>query len=285
MNFRAELLENRPTRFWVMVCIGLVLGVAVLDTLTGYELAFSLFYLLPIAVATWYGNRNLGLLLSLASAISWFTADTLMEHPYSHPAIPYWNTAIRFGIFLVVTLLISELKKAHEREKGFARNDYLTGAVNRRYFNELLEMEMNRSARNSRPLCLAYVDLDNFKYVNDHFGHAAGDAVLCTTVQYAKARLRKVDVVARLGGDEFAILLSETHQADARVVITEIRNGLLEEMQRQKWPVTFSFGVLTCHQPPATPEALIKAADQLMYRVKHAGKDSVEYAEYQNLPA
>lgn len=240
-----------------------------------------MFYLLPISFATWFGGKRTGVAISLASAFSWFGADAVTGHTYSHPAIPYWNTAIRFGVFLVVTLLLAALRKAHENDLNLARIDNLTGAVNARFFTELIQTEIDRSQRNKRPLTVAYVDLDNFKSVNDNFGHSIGNKVLSTTVKHAISQLRKVDVVARLGGDEFAFLLRETDQAQARVAISKIQTGLLAEMRRNNWPVTFSIGVLTCINRPHTIDDLIKRADDLMYSVKKSGKNSISYSLYE----
>ncbi len=160
------------------------------------------------------------------------------------------------------------------------RIDNLTGAVNARFFSELVQMEIDRSLRNRRPCTVAYVDLDNFKSVSDHFGHSTGDKVLCTIVKQANSQLRKLDVVARLGGDEFAFLLPETGQVAAQVAVSKIQIGLLDEMRRNHWPVTFSIGVVTCINIPRATDPLLKQADDLMYSVKNKGKNSIGYSVY-----
>lgn len=271
-------LGDRSQPFWAIAGLALVVGIALLDVWTGYELAFSLFYLLPIALVTWFGGRRIGVATSVACALSWFVADAMAGHPYSTSVIAYWNTAIRFGVFLVVALLIAGLRVAHEHERALARTDSLTGAVNSRFFSELVHMEIDRSQRSGRPFTVAYVDLDNFKTVNDRSGHSTGDQVLCTTAASAKSQLRKVDIVARLGGDEFAFLLPETDQSEARVVIAKVQAGLLDEMRRNDWPVTFSIGVLTCVDLPATTDEMIRQVDELMYGVKNHGKNAVNYS-------
>ncbi|MDH5487040.1 MAG: GGDEF domain-containing protein [Gammaproteobacteria bacterium] len=259
----------------------LAIGIGIIDFLTGYELGISLFYLLPVSAATWFAGRSTGIAIAVISAFIWFTADLMSGHLYSHPAIVYWNTGIRFGIFLVVTLLLAALKKAHEHEKELARTDNLTGAVNARFFYELVKMEIVRSQRNHRPFTLAYIDLDNFKTINDSLGHNVGDKVLRAIVQHAVSRLRKTDVVSRLGGDEFAFLLPETDQAAAQVFISKIQLSLLEELRRNNWPITLSIGVLTCVDTPVSPDELIKQADGLMYSVKNNGKNSICYSVHQ----
>ncbi len=275
-----QSLEKRNKSFWTITGAILIAGVGVVDFLTGYEISFSLFYLLPISLVTWFAERRLGIVASITSAIVWLVVESTSRHPYSHTVIYFWNSAIRFGFFIIGTLLLSALKSALEHEKDLARIDNLTGAVNARFFAELVQMEIERSRRYNHPLSVAYLDLDNFKTVNDHFGHSTGDKVLYTVVKYAKNQLRKVDIVARLGGDEFAILLPETDQAEAQVAISKIQIELLDEMRRNNWPVTFSIGVLTCIEMPQTTDELIKKADNLMYSVKNGGKNSITYSSY-----
>lgn len=259
----------------------LVIGVGIVDLLTGYELAFSLFYFLPVSLVAWFGGRNIGIAISVVSAICWFGADVLAEHPYSYPAIPYWNSAIRFTVFLTVAILVSALRRAHQYEKELARTDGLTGAVNVRFFYELLRMEIDRTQRTQRPFTIVYFDLDNFKRVNDHSGHSVGDKVLYAVVNRAKGQLRRIDVVARLGGDEFAFLLPETDQSEARTIISKVQIELLEDMRQNSWPITFSVGVLTCFKTRKAPDELIKQADMLMYSVKNSGKNAISCAIYE----
>jgi diguanylate cyclase (GGDEF)-like protein len=271
-------LEKRNNLFWVITGITTIAAIGVIDYLTGYEIAFSLFYLFPVSLLTWFAGRRLGIVASIASALIWPTADITSGHTYSHQAILYWNSAIRFSFFIIVTLLLWAVKSTHENVKELARTDNLTGAVNARFFSELLLMEIDRSHRNKHPFTIACFDLDNFKAVNDKYGHSMGDKVLCVIVKHAKNQLRKVDVVARLGGDEFAFLLPETDQAAAQSVIQRVQNGLLDEMRRNNWPVTFSIGVLTCMNINQTSDELLKRTDELMYSVKNTSKDSVRYS-------
>jgi diguanylate cyclase (GGDEF)-like protein len=276
-----EVLENPGKPFLVLAIAFTLTGIiGVVDFLTGYEIAFSLFYVLPVALVTWRTTRQLGLVTSFVGAIVWFWADVASGHPYPNPLIPAWNTLIRFGFFVIITLLLSELRRATEREKELARMDNLTGAVNSRFFYDLAQMEIDRFQRYEHPFTLAYIDLDNFKAVNDRFGHLAGDKVLRAVVGSARKYLRKTDVIARLGGDEFVLLLPETSEESARVVLPKIQDGLLEEMRQGDWPITFSIGVLTCRVAPHTTEELVRMADELMYSVKRGSKNGTEYATY-----
>ena len=277
MNMIASL-EKRSQLFWTIAGIVLIAGVGAIDLLTGYEIAPDLFYLIPIALVTWFSGKRLGVAASICSAFVWSIADAMAGHPYSHPAIFYWNTAIRFSFFIVVTLLLAALKKSLEHEQELARTDYLTGAANMHSFFDLLQREIDFSQRYKQPLTLAYIDLDNFKTINDRFGHIAGNKVLCAIVNCAKSQLRKTDIVARLGGDEFAFLLPRTDQEAAQVIISKVHLSLLDEMQKINLPATFSIGVLTSNDEPHTTDELVRMADNLMYSVKNNGKNGINYS-------
>ena len=177
-------------------------------------------------------------------------------------------------------MLLAVLKKALEREKVLSRTDRLTGATSVDFFYEVLQAEIYRFQRYQRPFTLAYIDLDNFKIVNDRFGHSVGDMVLRSVVSQARNVLRKTDIVARLGGDEFAILFPETDQKTAQALIPRIQQGLLAEMKKSNWQVTFSIGAITFLATPGTINDLIKMADDLMYTVKNDGKNAIGYSVY-----
>lgn len=273
-------LEKQSKPFWVTVGLVLTGLIGMIDAKTGHEIVFSPFYLISISLVTWFAGRWSGILISIASAIVWLVADIAAGHTYSFPAIYYWNTTMRLVPFLIITVLLSKLKSQMEHEKELARTDPLTRAANTRSFFELTQMEIDRAFRYKHPFTLAYIDLDNFKAVNDRLGHSTGDKLLCGVIDCIKRHLRKIDVVARLGGDEFALLLPETGQAAAQVIISKIQHKLLDEMQKNNWPVTFSIGVLTCTEVPSTMGELIKMADDLMYSVKNNGKNAIRCSVY-----
>jgi diguanylate cyclase (GGDEF)-like protein len=280
MNLDTFLIPRNKLPWMItgLLCIFLL---GVIDYLTGYELSLSFFYLLPICAVTWYtADKYLGLSCSIVSSITWLVADYTSGHPYTHPSMYFWNTGIRLGFFIIVTLLLSALRTSLEHQQALARTDYLTGAVNPRHFQELAQREIDRSVRYQHSLSIAYMDLDNFKAINDYFGHNIGDLVLCTVVDEIKKEIREQDTVVRLGGDEFAILFPETDQDAARIAITRVQNHLLENMQKKTWPVTLSIGVITCVKPPKTVDDLIKLADTLMYTVKNHGKNDIVQTIY-----
>ncbi len=270
-------LEKRSKAFWITVGLILLCVVAVLDYLTGYELSFSLFYLIPIALFSWFISSWLGVVISFISAALWLIVDVFAGTQYSHPAIYFWNTLIRLGFFNLTVLLLS-LGKALERERTFARTDYTTGIVNARFFHILAQREIDRAIRYKTHLTIAFMDVDNFKGINDRFGHTTGDKVLGIIASAMQRHLRKTDIVARVGGDEFAILLPDVGQEAAQLVIPKMQRRLLDEIWLNDWSVTFSMGVLTFITPPNSVDEMLNMADTLMYSVKNNGKNDILYA-------
>jgi diguanylate cyclase (GGDEF)-like protein len=136
-------------------------------------------------------------------------------------------------------------------------------------------MEINRARRYEHPLTVVYIDLDNFKKINDLYGHITGDNLLRLVADTVKNNIRLTDTVARLGGDEFAILLPETGPELAEAITHKVQKINLEIMQKNGWPVTFSIGVVTFIDPPSTVDEILKASDHLMYVAKNNDKNNI----------
>lgn len=272
------LPENRSPAFWAAVGTALVAALGWVDYATGFEISLSLFYLIPMGLVAWYSTRNLALVICGLAAIAWLMADVASGHVYSIPGLHVWNMAIRLGFFIVVTLLLAALRQAHAAEQRFARTDFLTGLLNSRHFTELADAELARSRRYGYPLSLAYLDVDDFKRVNDRLGHAAGDELLATVGGQLARSLRQTDLVARLGGDEFVMLLPHADEAAARQAIDKVQAALTDAMAVHEWPVTFSVGVMTFRKAPESVNDLVNAADHLMYSVKAGGKARATFA-------
>lgn len=172
-----------------------------------------------------------------------------------------------------------KLKKAMDKLEELSRTDSLTGILNRRAFTELAQIEIDRARRYNHPISVAYIDLDNFKTVNDEMGHNTGDELLCSLTKIVKNNIREIDLFARLGGDEFILLLTKTDSKPGYDVLQKLKQMLLAEMEKNGWPVTFSIGLVTFYKPPEDIEEMIKKSDDLMYRAKRSGKNRVEQIE------
>jgi diguanylate cyclase (GGDEF)-like protein len=270
-----SFLRDRPRGFLWALCLALIMIVAFLDFATGYDLSLSLFYLPPVALLAWYDTGTTALLAASLSALAWILANTFAGPGRQTPALAAWNTAIRLGFFVIVARLLASLRIAHETQRALARTDSLTGAFNGRTFREVAQIELLRAHRMGYPLSLIYLDLDNFKSLNDRRGHAQGDALLQVVGRGLIESLRATDVVGRLGGDEFAVLLPNTDQEQAAVVASKLQ-ARLDRVTRVVDPhVTLSMGVVTSLSQMPQAEALISAADDLMYEAKKGGKNVI----------
>lgn len=274
-------LERLSKRWLTVIAIGFVIIVGFVDYFTGSELSISLFYLTPVTIAAWAINRKAGLFFSVLSAITWLITNLLSGQEFPNLLVGVWNTLIRFGFFAIVTILLAELHHALEEERLLANTDPLTGALNRRSFNEIAEKKMIVSEVNGRPYTMVYIDLDNFKTVNDQLGHAIGDLALKVVVDSIQAQIRSTDFLARLGGDEFALLLTEIDQDQARPIVERIQLSMLESMKSNQWDITFSIGVLTVLSMPESADKLVSLTDALMYEVKGKGKNAVQYSTFE----
>lgn len=273
-------LETFRKGWLTLIAVGVVFILGGIDYITGFELSFSFFYLIPVTMIAWAVGRNAGLTFSVLSASVWLISNILSGQSFSNGFIGVWNTLIRFGFYAVVTILVTELRHALEEERLLANTDPLTGALNRRSFNEAAEKRMIVSEVNRHPYTLVYIDIDNFKTINDKFGHAIGDLVLKTVVDTILKQIRNTDFLARLGGDEFAILLSDIDQKNAQLIVQRLQSALLEKMKINEWASTFSIGVLTVLSMPESVDKLVSMTDALMYEVKGKGKNAVQYSVY-----
>lgn len=274
-------LENVPKGWLNGMILGSILILGIIDYLTGVELSLSFFYLIPVAMAAWALGKYSGLGYSVLSATVWLISNFLSGLIFSNMFFGVWNTLIRFGFYGVVTILLTELHSALEEERLLANTDPLTGALNRRSFNELAEKKMIHAEVNGRPYTVVYIDLDNFKPINDKQGHSIGDLVLKAVVDTIQKQIRVADIFARFGGDEFAILLADIGQDDAKRIVQRLRKVLLEKMDMHVWDVTFSIGALTFLTMPHSVEEMVRLTDELMYEVKVDGKNAIKYSVYE----
>lgn len=250
----------------------LVVVCGYVDYITGPDYSLAIIYFIPVFLAAWFGSRWAGVVISFFAAAGWLLAELYGKKVHEYPVVLYWNDFMELLSFLFVSYIISALKNSLEQQKLSARIDHLTGIPNRRHFYDLANLELNVSRRYGHPVTVMYLDIDNFKTVNDTQGHSAGDLLLRQVSGTIKEHIRKADVVARLGGDEFALLLPETGSEAARAVVDKVW-GNLKVIVQSDWPVTFSIGMITYLTPPATVDELIRRADEVMYDVKRQGKN------------
>ncbi|MCP5269317.1 MAG: diguanylate cyclase [Zoogloeaceae bacterium] len=172
---------------------------------------------------------------------------------------------------------ISELQEELDKASTLVRHDQLTGVLNRRGLEEAFEKEMARAERRKTPLCVALLDIDNFKKLNDSLGHDAGDAALIHLATLVRETMRPQDTVARFGGEEFVIILPDTSVEDAQKAVVRLQRELTKRFflhNNEKQLITFSAGV-TALRKDDNQASVTKRADEAMYQAKQTGKNRV----------
>ncbi len=166
----------------------------------------------------------------------------------------------------------------HSQIQHLAVTDSLTGVYNRRGFFMNGQREWERYHRYNRPLSIIYMDIDEFKYINDNYGHSTGDQVLQAVVKRSSQHVRQVDVLGRLGGDEFGILLPETELASAGSIAERIRQDVMKtpiQVKRHQLTITTTLGVAEAHSDIPDLEMLVAKADKALYAAKQNGRNRV----------
>jgi len=270
-------LQHQSTTTVAAIVLVLTFAVALADTLSGPFYSFLVFNLLPIGLAAWRLGARTGYLIAALCTGLWVVGLVIDPRPALAPLVLGWNLALRMVLFAFVVWLIRTACAALERAEHAARTDPLTGLHNRRHFYELVAVEMERARRSGHPFTLAYLDLDDFKALNDQFGHQTGDTVLVAVAAALHTHLRASDQCARLGGDEFAVLLPETDSAAGHQVCERLHAAITEVMSGRGWAASCSMGVVTYAHIPASIDDTIALADQQLYRAKGQGKAQTVY--------
>ncbi|MFC7296914.1 GGDEF domain-containing protein [Herminiimonas aquatilis] len=172
---------------------------------------------------------------------------------------------------------IHNLEAKLEQMSELVREDQLTGSLNRRGLEDVFERELARAERRASPLCIAMLDLDDFKKINDNYGHTAGDEALIHLVRVIKETLRTMDIIARFGGEEFLIVLPDTPLEEAVQTITRLQRELTKQIfmhNHTRLLMTFSAGV-ALRKEQEDQQSMIKRADAALYEAKRTGKNRV----------
>jgi diguanylate cyclase (GGDEF)-like protein len=259
--------------------LGLITSSAVLVHLSGGVVEMHFHFFVMIGVITLYQDwLPFGLALGYVVVHHGLLGALRPTDVYNHPAAWQhpWKWALIHGGFVLaasVAYLVNwrlsenqavEISRLVSRLQGLARTDPLTGVPNRRVWEEELPRELERARRMSTPLCMAMIDLDNFKAYNDRFGHQAGDLVLKQAASAWRAQVRTTDLLARYGGEEFVLLLPACALEDAIKIIERLRTVTPQ--------VTCSIGVASWDFQESAAE-LFERADQALYAAKAEGRN------------
>lgn len=267
-------------RFVFPLSILLTVLIGYYDYQTGAHISMMLLFAVPVLLSAWYCGRREGFFVALLASTFWFAVNIIYNKTVTSDAIISWNALTRLGIFCLIAYSVSlqaQLRKALERERLRGDTDRLTGLLNKGAFRERAEDEINRARRYNHPLSLAFIDLDNFKLINDIQGHARGDTLLQFVSETITNSIRNTDFCGRIGGDEFVICFPETGEEDIRQAIAKLVDEFNIMTSQSGWQVTASIGVVTCPTVSDSYDTLLDKADKQMYIAKERGKNTVEY--------
>jgi diguanylate cyclase (GGDEF)-like protein len=271
-----RILPPLPTYAIAFVGVAGIVAVGVIDYVTGVELRIGPLYYLPLSLVAWELGNGPVIAAAMLCAVGLMGSNYLAGQTYSSSGIAIFNFAMQWLSFVAIGLLIAALRRTLVHERALSRKDSLSGLMNARTFYEEANRVLALSRRRRHPVALAYVDLDNFKAVNDNLGHRAGDDLLRAVGAIILETTRKSDVAGRLGGDEFALLMPETDPEQARQACERLRSVIERKFADDAWPVTASVGGVAFLAVPDTVDAMVHVADGRMYKAKTAGRNRVD---------
>lgn len=251
----------------------------VLITYLNYRIAGSFYsldvlYCLPVIQAARIGairasrqfDTRTPLWAGVICALVWSAAEVAVVWPIFPLGAFLINVVTRTVTFTIIGRVVSKLWK----EREYSRKDSLTELANRVEFVERFEVEQVRSARSGKPYSLLYIDIDQFKTLNDNHGHHVGDDALKVVAELLKNSSRIVDTVARIGGDEFVVLFPETNAQGCQVLVNRITLASEKTFSQLGWPIALSIGHVTETGKNRSADEVLRAADEKMYLNKKA---------------
>lgn len=284
---RGHVLASAYLLAIVLVLLAVISSIAI----PGGGFLLNAALLLSITIAAAVINRHAAyffavcsILLVIAEVLAGLGGG-LNPAPFA-PQVPAIYSAVGFSVIAVaLAAILSSLAKRVETTIGnlqlqaeklahLAHTDPLTGLANRRYLVDQLKVEFARARRYNRPFCLVFIDLDNFKLINDRFGHMVGDQALQGAAAALKSPLRTTDMLARIGGDEFAVLLPETDLEGGVDVIEKLQSALKtfgSEFQPELMELTFSAGLSQLQEEDHSFDQILTRADDAQYLAKRGG--------------
>jgi diguanylate cyclase (GGDEF)-like protein len=268
--------EVLPDAFWIAVPVGCIAMIGGLDYVTSDVSAGGhLFFLWPtLYAATFLRRRLVCMVLGCAFVTDFALSCSLTTLAQATYDIVCLVIAVSLASIIIGTLrtrvgaLLGELESQ-------ALQDTLTGLANRRAFDRDIVQAIALAERTGKPLSLLNLDVDNFKSINDKWGHTAGDQALLALARALRKATRESDIAARLGGDEFVVLLTDCDSEGSLIAARELQKALKETWDLPGEPATLSIGAATLPDDATTLETLMAEADAAMYSAKAGGRNQV----------
>ncbi|MBS0187824.1 MAG: GGDEF domain-containing protein [Planctomycetes bacterium] len=273
----ARWLERRSKLDVFSMALLALTPIVAVDIKLGPHISLSGLTLAPVFLVGCFGGRIVSYAYAVVAAFCEFAESYRTLPVDASTGLFIWAFVSRVITYIFMAEISSQFRDLIQQYARHARTDGLTGLSNHRDLCLQTERVIGAAKRDGRPVSAAFIDCDNFKQVNDRFGHAEGDAVLRAVAGVLKRCTRPADVVARVGGDEFALIMPATDREGGRQAIARIQAELARAMGELERDVTFSIGAATFDTPPASGESLLASIDECQYLAKKGGKDRFVY--------
>jgi diguanylate cyclase (GGDEF)-like protein len=257
---------------------------AYFDLVTRDELNFSYLYLLPIFLASWFVSRNMAIAVAIWAAAIWFAGELISARTEAQLWTLLWNSLTRLGAFAVCAVTPAQLRTKLGELSQIEVRDFLTGLPNGHAFYELAAKEMQLAA-DTEPLTLATIFVGGVQMVNYRFGYSVGDQLLCTIAHTIQQQVPRSELVGRMGGTSFSVLLPNTTAENANLILQKVHEALDVQRRKLSHPLTFLFSAVACAKSSKKLAELLYQADTQMEIIKSSGKDQIQIAAAENMPA
>ncbi len=271
----SETLRLLPATFYLLVGVLFAFVISFLRYLTGPDLSFTLFYLLPVAVVAWYSRLWAALLVGAVSTLFWLGSDILLESVSD--TLLYVNAFSRLLLIGGVSYVVYKFVELARIQEDMVVMDPVTGVSSRSGFYALANKEIHRNKRYKRPFSAALLEVGNLKEIAESRDHYTAGFIMQTVAQIIRKNIRSSDLIARIDDTEFIILLSETGD-DSRLVVEKIVKKMTRIMKKNRWPVVFHAGVITFPHAPEDVDDIVRAGQELKEEAKQEKGSPVKHA-------
>lgn len=275
MQYSIKYLQ-KSSKIVLILTILLICIIGFFNYLSGKDLNLFILSLIPCIFSAWYFKTNsLAKFSVFISVFMNFIIDLNLKSDVSLIIIVI-NNILRFSIFYCMIYLVLYIKRINQKLENLSLQDPLTRLSNKRSYLINGDYEIKKMKRYENPLSFIFIDLDNFKIVNDTLGHKKGDELLLLTANILKNNLRETDTVARIGGDEFAIILPNMDKDIVKDKINNIHTQLYTTFNEIcTCNVSSSIGIATFFTPPKNIYEATEYADRIMYKIKKTDKNGI----------
>jgi len=271
-------IKRQPKYAIILLAVSLMALDEYLDLIGGPDLNISFFHLVPLGIVVWYAGFAPGAIYSLFCTAFIFWVDFHLDKGAFTRAY-YYDAFANLVFFTVFALVLDRLNHRLTQVTEMAEKDGLTRLLNAGAFTQRANRDLQNPTGGTRSVTVAYIDVDDFKLINDRQGHAVGDDVLKTVGAVMNECFRDRDLCARVGGDEFAVFLPGLSREEAGPRLHDFQERLGRKMVAGGWKATFSIGAVTFTHPLAEIEPALRLADRAMYEVKSVGKNRLSLRE------